>query len=178
MLGTVEEVGLRSTRLRTLGRTVITIPNGTLISQRVENLAPRDRFKFETTIGLVYGSSRQQLEFVIDEIKKMLVAHPKVYHEGVRVRLAGFGASSIDISVLTWVLAADFGESTAVAEDLNFKILDIVGASGTDFAFPSQTLYLGRDGGIDRDRGRAVAEEVEERRRRGELWIPEPPAGG
>jgi MscS family membrane protein len=176
ILGTVEEVGLRSTRVRTLDRTVVTIPNGPLISERVENYGLRDRFLYRPTIGLLYDSTKEQLEFVIDEIKKLLVGHPKVWQEVVRVRLVEFGAYSINIGIFAWLLAVDYAESTALAEELNFKIFEIVAASGSGFAFPSQTLYLGRDGGIDSKRAESVGSEVSRRRASGELWIPEPPA--
>jgi MscS family membrane protein len=176
LVGTVEEVGLRSTRVRTLARTMVTIPNGPLITERVENFAARDRFLYQTTVGLLYDSTKAQLEYVIDEIKKLLVGHPKVFQEVVRVRLAEFGAYSINIGIFTWLLAADYAEYTALAEELNFKIFEIVAASGSGFAFPSQTLYLGRDGGIDTSLAGKVDTEISRRRENGELWIPEPPA--
>lgn len=173
--GTVESVGLRSTRLRTLDRTLVTVPNGRVISEVVENYSQRDRFKYETTIGLLYSSTAAQLAFVIDEIKKMLLGDPRVYSDGVRVRLARFAASSIDIDILTWVTVEDYSRYTAVAEELNFQILGIVARSGTDFAFPSQTLYLHRDAAPDGEIVAKVEEEVARRREKGDLWIPEPP---
>ncbi len=176
LTGSVEEVGLLSTRLRTMARTLVTIPNGTLLSERVENYSARDRFKYEITVGLLYDSTPAQVEYVVDGIKKMLLAHPKVHHDGVRVRFARFGDSALEVDVLTWVLAADYHESTALAEELNFEILRIVSESGTGFAFPSQTVYLGTDAGIDEEKARKVEEEVADRRKRGDLWIPEPPA--
>jgi len=166
--GTVETVGLRSTRLRTMGRTVVTVPNARLISELVENYSVRDRFKFETTIGLVYGTTRAQLQFVIDEITRMLLDHPKVFNDSTRVRLAGFGASSIDIHVLTWTAADDYAAFTGIAEELNFGIMEIVERSGSSFAFPSQTLYLARDAGLDADKARKIEEEMAQRQEAGE----------
>ncbi len=173
--GTVEDVGLRSTRLRTMARTVVTIPNGTLISERIENFSRRDRFYYNPTLGLVYDSTREQLLYVIDEVKKLLANHPKVHPDVVRVRFMGFGASSLDIVVQCWLTAHNYHEYTALVEELNLAILGIVEASGTGFAFPSQTLYLARDGGIDEERARQAAEAIEHRREEGDLWIPEPP---
>jgi len=173
--GTVEDVGLRSTRLRTMARTVVTIPNGTLISERIENYSRRDRFYYNPTLGLIYSSTSEQILYVVDEIKKLLTGHPKVHPDVVRVRFMGFGASSLDIVVQCWLTARDYHEYTALVEELNLSILAIVEASGTSFAFPSQTLYLARESGIDEERARRAAETVTRRRERGDLWIPEPP---
>ncbi len=174
-VGTVTEVGLRSTRIRTMDRTVISIPNGTLLSERVENYSARDRYWYRTTIGLLYGSSRAQIELIVDEIKKFLLEHPRVYHDGVRVRFARFGDSALEVHVQTWILAKDYHDSTAVAEELNFEILGIVERSGSGFAFPSQTIYMARESGIDPELAQKAEEEVNDRRKKGELWIPEPP---
>jgi len=173
--GTVEDVGLRSTRLRTLGRTMITIPNGSIISSQVENYGTRDRFLFKITIGVLYSTSRAQLELIIDETKKLLLGHPHVYKEVVRVRLESFGDSAVNISVLTWLLADSYNHYTAVVEELNFSILEIVEDAGTGFAFPSRTVYTTREAGVDAALAAEAESVVEARRSSGELWIPEPP---
>jgi MscS family membrane protein len=173
--GTVEAVGLRSTRLRTSARTVVTIPNASIMTAKVENVSVRDRILFNPTIGLVYGSTRAQIELVVDELKKLLANHPKVFKDSFRVRMTGFGPSSIDIGILSWIDTTDYNEYTAVVEELNLDIMGIVEKAGTGFAFPSQTLYLGRDSGADEKLAAAAEEEVAARRAAGELWIPEPP---
>lgn len=174
-IGTIEDVGLRSTRIRTLARTVVTMPNSSVMSESIENYAVRDRFLYNPTIGVLYSTSKAQLEYVLDEIKRMLVEHPQVFQEVTRVRFSGFGDSALNISVFCWVLAADFAEYTTWQQDLNFRIFEIVEASGTGFAFPSRTIYTARDGGIDEEK-RAEAERLVERRRAdGDLWVPERP---
>ena len=173
--GTVEEVGLRSTRLRTLARTLVSIPNGSVSTSQIENLSVRDRILFNPTIGLVYGTTRSQIELVIDEIKKTLADNPRVFNESFRVRLSGFGDSSIDIGVLSWIDTTDYNEYTAVVEELNLEIMRIVEKAGTGFAFPSQTVYLGRDSGIDVTLASEAEIEVSKRRDGGDLWIPERP---
>lgn len=173
--GTVEAVGLRSTRIRTAARTLVTIPNGAVSTAKIENSSARDRILFNPTIGLVYGSTRAQIELVIDDTKKLLAGHPKVWQESFRVRLAAFGASSIDISVLCWIDTSDYNEYTAVVEQLLLEIMRIVDNAGTGFAFPSQTVFLGRDHGIQRDRAAAAESELEQRRDAGTLWLPERP---
>jgi MscS family membrane protein len=141
----------------------------------IENFSVRDRILFKTTLGLLYDSSPAQLELAIDEIKKLLYGHPKVYTESVRVRLAGFGDSAINVDIQTWITTTDFNEYTAVAEELYFAILRIVERAGTGFAFPSQTVYTRDESGIDEQRARQADTIVAERRQRGELWLPEPP---
>jgi MscS family membrane protein len=173
--GTVEAVGLRSTRLRTTARTLVSIPNGSVMTAKVENVSVRDRILFNPTIGLVYGSTRAQIELVVDEIKKLLANHPKVFEDSFRVRMTGFGPSSIDIGILSWIDTTDYNEYTAVVEELNLEIMGIVERVGTGFAFPSQTLYLARDSGMSEQVAQRAETEVEARRAAGELWIPEPP---
>ncbi|MGD1147331.1 MAG: mechanosensitive ion channel family protein [Thermoanaerobaculaceae bacterium] len=175
--GTIEEIGLRSTRLRTLDRTLVTIPNGPLAAGTIVNFTQRDRFLFNPTLGVRYDSTTEQLTWIIDEIRKMLLAHPKVFQETQSVRFSGFGPTSLKVEVLVWTLAKSFNESTAIAEELNFAIARIVERSGTSFALPSQTLFLGRDSAPDRARADAVAGEVAQRRDCGELAVPEPPPG-
>ncbi len=175
--GTVEAIGLRSTRIRTLDRTLVTIPNGLLAAGAITNFTQRDRFLFNPTIGVRYETSADQVTWIIDEVRKALLAHPKVFQEGHRVRFTGFGASSLTIEVLAWIVASEYQEFTAVVEELNFAIARVVERAGTSFAFPSQTLYLGRDGARDPQRADEVAREVADRRERGELAVPEPPIG-
>jgi MscS family membrane protein len=143
--GTVEDVGLRSTRIRTLERTVVSVPNAQLAAIEIENFADRDRFRLFTTIGVRYETSPEQIRGLTARIRALLAAHPKVVRDPLRVRFAGFGPSSLDIEINTYVGTRDVEEFYAVREELFLGIMDLVAAAGTGFAFPSQTLYLGRD---------------------------------
>ena len=98
-----------------------------------------------------------------------------MHRESYRVRLTGFGASSLDIGILSWVETTSYHDFTAVAEELNLEIMRIVEEAGTDFAFPSQTLYIGREGGLAEELADKAEKEIAERRESGQLWIPEPP---
>jgi len=178
--GTVEEIGLRSTRIRTMARTIVTVPNGALMAERIETFAARDRILFRTTLGLIYATTAAQLELVIDDIKKHLHAHPKTYKDTIRVRLDSLGDSAINISIITWLETTDFNEYTALVEQLYLDLLKIVERAGTSFAFPSTTVYLTReaeplDTTVAHAAAAAAEVEVESRRLRGDLWIPEPP---
>ncbi len=171
-VGTVEEVGLRSTRVRTLDRTVVTIPNAEFSSLQLENFAKRDRIWFHPRLGLRYETTPDQLRYVLVEIRRMLYAHPKIDPDGPRIRFVGFGAFSLDLDIFCYARVTDYGEFLEVAEDLNLRIMDIVEASGSGFAFPSQTMYLGKDEGLDADRARAAEEQVEAWKRNRELFLP------
>jgi len=171
-VGTVEEVGMRSTRVRTLERTVVTIPNGEFASMQIENFAHRDRIWFHTTLGVRYETSADQMRFLLLELKKLLVGHPKVHPDPARARFVGFGAFSLDIEIFAYVMTRDINEFLAVREDLLLRIIDLVENSGTGFAFPSQTIYTASDSGIDADRGKAAMEEIARLRGKGELGLP------
>ncbi|MEZ4400702.1 MAG: mechanosensitive ion channel family protein [Kofleriaceae bacterium] len=140
--GTVEAIGLRSTRIRTLARTVVAIPNGDLADTRTESFALRDRFQFMTTIGVEYGTREATLRGIVEALRAMLQGHPQVWPERVRIHFAGFAASSLDLRIQAWFLVADFDEFLAMRQDVLFKIMEIVEGAGADFAFPTQTIHL------------------------------------
>jgi MscS family membrane protein len=171
-VGTVEEVGLRSTRVRTLDRTVVTIPNAEFSNLQIENFARRERIWFHPTISLRYGTSPDQVRYVLVEVRRMLYAHPRVDSGSARIRFAGFGSSSLDLEVFSYVNESDYGAYLEVAEDLNLRIMDIVAAAGSSFALPSQTTYIEPGQGLDRDRARAAEVQVKEWRERHELCLP------
>jgi MscS family membrane protein len=171
-VGTVEEVGLRSTRVRTLERTVVTIPNSEFSNLPIENFARRDRIWYHPTLHLRYDTTPDQIRYILVEVHRLFYAHPKVDSTSARIRFVRFGDSSLDLEVFSYVTVTDYGEYLAVAEDLNLRIMDVVGAAGSSFAFPSQTTYLEKGSGLDLNRARAVEEQVQEWRERGELWLP------
>jgi MscS family membrane protein len=173
-VGTVEDIGLRSVRIRTLDRTVVTVPNSAFASLQLENFAQRDRIRFYTVLGLRYETTAEQLRFVLVELKKLLVAHPKVHPDPARIRFIGFGAYSLDLEIFCYVETADWAEFLAIREDLLLRIMEIVESTGSGFAFPSQTLYLGGDDGLDESRSRAAEAQVRDWRERRELPLPDP----
>ncbi|PTY06477.1 hypothetical protein DB346_00910 [Verrucomicrobia bacterium LW23] len=143
--GTVEDIGLRMTTIRHHDRTLLTMPNSTFAGMQIKNMARRDSFLFEVTLGLRYETTPDQMRYVLTELRELLYAHPKVVNDGLRVRFAGFGGSSLDIEIYCRISEVKLGEYLAVREDLNLRIMDIVTRAGAGFAFPSQTLYLTRD---------------------------------
>ncbi|WP_246000400.1 mechanosensitive ion channel family protein [Pontibacter diazotrophicus] len=172
IVGTVEQIGMRSTRIRTLARTIVTIPNGELASTKIENYAHRDRFWFHPTFGLRFESTPDQLRFLLVELRAILYAHPKVSPTPARVRFIEIGADSLNIEIFAYILAKDFDQFLEVQEDLYLRMMDIVEASGTGFAFPSQTLYIARDQGLSKEKGAEAEEQVRKWREAGEMQIP------
>ena len=140
--GNVERIGMRSTRIRTLDRTLVSIPNGQLADMRIEDFASRDRIRFAATLGLVYGTSEAQMRRVLTGIEAMLRAHPKVWPDTVVAKLLGFGPSSLDVEVLCWFATSDYGEFRELRQEALLGIMRIVAEAGTSLAFPTQTVHL------------------------------------
>lgn len=175
-VGTVEDIGLRSTRIRTLERSVVSIPNAEFSNLQIDNYSRRDKFWYHPIIGLRYETTPEQLRYVLVEVRRMLYAHPKVDPNPARVRFKAFGAFSLDLEVFAYVLAPDYDGFLEVAEDLNLRILDIVADAGSSFAFPSQTTYLEHGTGLDAERSRRAEETVADWRAHDALFLPRFPA--
>jgi MscS family membrane protein len=172
-VGTVEEIGLRSTRIRTLDRTVVTIPNAEFSNLRLENYALRDRMRLLTTIGVRYETTPDQLRYLLAQLREILLAHPRVTAEPARVRFVSFGAFSLDIEVFAYVDAHERSDFLAVQEDLFLLFMQAVSDAGTGFAFPSTTTYVGRDEGLNETEAREAERRVAEWREKHELPFPE-----
>jgi len=172
--GTVERIGLWSTRLRTPERSVLTVPNAQFLTLQVENLQERDRILFNTTLRLRYETTPDQLRWVLVSIRSLIDAHPRLDPDTSRVRFSGFGLSSLDVELFVYVRTRDANDYLAVREDLCLRMMDIVSAAGTAFALPAQTNYDGATG-LDAERAGAAAAEVERWRNEGKLPLPEFP---
>jgi len=163
-LGTIEEIGIRSTRIRTLDRTVLTVPNGEFATLHIENFSQRDRYWFHPILNLRYETSTDQMRYVLQELRDMLGKHPKVDSTSARVRLIGLAAYSLDVEIFAYVVAWDYAGFLELQEELLLSCMEIVEKSGTGFAFPSQTLYLGRDGGLNEALTREAEQAIRSRR--------------
>jgi MscS family membrane protein len=139
---TVERIGLRSTRFRTLDRTIVTIPNGKLADSRIESYTARDRMRLSTIVGLVYGTTEAQVRQVLAGFDRVLRAQPKLFPEGVTVLLRGLGNSSLDIEVTAQFQTEDYGEYQAIRQEILLQFLSVVEEAGTSLAFPTQTVHL------------------------------------
>jgi MscS family membrane protein len=159
-VGTIQEIGLRSTRVRTLDRTVVTVPNAEFSALALENFAERDRIWFQTVLGLRYETTADQLRHVLAGLTKLLRDDERVDPDPARVRFVGFGAFSLDLEVFAYIRTRDWAEFLRIREELLLEIMDVVAASGSGFAFPSQTIYTAADAGLDEEKARQAIEEV------------------
>jgi len=127
----------------------------------------------KTVISLRYETTPEQLRHVVVKLRELLLAHPMVTPDPSRVRFTGFGASSLNVEVVAYVGTKDWNEFLAVQEDIYYRMMDVVAASGTGFAFPSQTLYFARDGGLEPDKSAAAVVEVQQWRAAQKLPFPD-----
>ena len=157
-VGTVETIGLRSTRIRTLERTLISVPNAELATLQIENFAKRDQVWLSTTFGLRRETTPDQVRYVLVRVRELLYAHPMIDPDAARVRLVGFGSDSLQVEIFAYVRTRDYNQFLAVREDVYLRILDILAESGTGLALPSMTSASGRrrtrPGPYTRGRGR------------------------
>ncbi len=158
--GTVEDIGLRSTRVRTEERTLLAIPNGTVATINVENLSRRDKMLFKTVLGLHLETSQERLRSVLSEIRRVLSGNPKIESHTIRVRLIELASSALNVELVCYVLTRDFDEFAAVREGVLLQIMNLVEDSGTKLASPSQTLYLNQDSGPDKGKTKAALQQI------------------
>jgi MscS family membrane protein len=150
--GTVEDIGLRSTRVRTEERTLLAIPNGTVATINVENLSRREKLLFKTSLAFHLDTSSDHLRAILSEIRRVLTTHPQVEKSSVRVSLVELTAASINVELLSYILTQDFNVFAAVREELLLQIMSFVEDSGASLASPSQKLILSQDTGDDKNK--------------------------
>lgn len=150
--GRVEKVGLRSTRIRTFDRSLVSVPNKKMIDAELDNLGLRPVRRVKFSVGLTYETSVEQIKKIVADIQTMIDNHPRTTNEkGIksedqeqegRVRFGEFGSSSLDILVLYYVDSPKWDDLIDVREEINYEIMEIVRKHNSDFAFPSTTVYL------------------------------------
>lgn len=141
-VGTVESIGLRSTRLRTLDRTLVTIPNGKLAEMQVESFTARDRMRLACTLGLVDGTTAAQMRAVLAGLEEALRGHPKIWPDAVVVRFQALADFSLNVEVMAWFQTGDWNEFTAIRQELLLQFMEVVERAGSSFAFPTHTVHV------------------------------------
>jgi MscS family membrane protein len=171
VLGSVERIGLRSTRIRRWGGNVLSIPNSQFAEYQLDNYADARYIWIRQRLRLRYETSADQLKFVLAKLREMLFAHPKVL--APRVRLIGFGDDALTVEVLAYSDTGVWAEWHAIREDVFMRVMRIIESSGTRLALPSQTTYFARDDGLDEEKKKVAEEQVHEWTEKGELPFPD-----
>jgi len=142
VIGTVDHIGLRSTRIRTLDRTLVSVPNSQIANASLETLSARDKFWFHPIVPLRLDTTQEQLQRILDDVRRLLSEHQRIDLPSARVRFFRLGAFSLDIEVFAYLFAVDWDQFLEMQERLLSEITGIVSRSGTSIAFPSQTMYV------------------------------------
>jgi len=143
--GTVEDVGLRSVKIRTVDRTLITMPNASFAKMQLENLTQRDRVLLREELCLRYETTVEQLQSILAELEAMLREHPRFADEPLRVRFTGFGRYYLEVELFAYALTSDWPEFLAIRQDVLMRVMEIIGRSGTRLALPSEVHYAASD---------------------------------
>ena len=141
-VGTVEDIGLRSTRIRTNDRTLVCVPNGQIANMSLENFSARDRFWFHPMVGLRYETTPLQMRSITTGVHEFLTSHPSLDPSSVRVRFVRLGPSSLDVEIFAYLFARDWNHFLEIQEGLLLRVMEIIQQAGAEIAFPSQTTYL------------------------------------
>jgi MscS family membrane protein len=163
-VGVVEDIGLRSTRLRTPERTQLSIPNGILSTATVENLRFRDKFLCQQVIRLRYDLAPDHVRYVLEELRKILRENPKVEETSARVRFLRFAEYALELEVFCYILERDFVVFLSEQEALLLQITDALEKSGVVVALPTQTTFVTKDSWIDPEKEKAVKAAIEKAR--------------
>jgi len=137
-VGTVEDIGLRSTRVRTLDRTLVSIPNAEFSSMVLENFSQRDKVWFHPTMNLRRDTTPKQVRNILEAIRRILTEDPKVETGALPVRFIGAGSYSLDIEIFAYIRTKDYDEYLKIQQDLLLRIMDAISAAGTALALPTQ----------------------------------------
>jgi MscS family membrane protein len=143
--GIIEDIGLRSTRFRTAGRSVLTVPNGQLSVMNLENLGMRDKMAFQHTVAIHPETTKLQLMHVLDGIRALLAENAMVETSTRRVRLTKLAPTSIELEVFAYILTINAERFLAIQEELLLRILDVIEKSETSTVLPSQVVLVNRD---------------------------------
>ncbi|MCY4072681.1 MAG: mechanosensitive ion channel [Chloroflexi bacterium] len=140
--GIVEQVGMRSTRIRQLDQVLVTVPNNLLTNAVVMNLSRLEKRRFDVTLTFTYSTKSTQLRAVVEAIRELLLKTDDIDPESVIVHFVDFSSSSLDVRIICQILLADWREYTALKETLLLEIMGIAEDLDISFAFPSRSIYI------------------------------------
>jgi MscS family membrane protein len=162
--GIVEDIGLRSTKLRTEERTLVSIPNGTVATATLENFRLRDKILFRQVLRLRYDLAPDHVRYVLEQLRQVLLRHSKVEEVSARVRLLKLGENAIEVEIYAYILVREYRDFLAVQEELILQAMDVLEESGAAVALPTQTTMVTRDAWVDPQKAAAAQKAMEKSR--------------
>ncbi len=141
-MGTIEEIGLRTTRLRTLANTLIAIPNARLANEPIDNISARKKILYRPILRLRYDTTPEQLTHILDGIREMFSSHERILQDNHRVRFKEIADDALLVEVYAYLNTKDWSVYLELAEELNMRILEIVAQAGTTLSLPARTLHI------------------------------------
>ena len=141
--GIVEDIGMRTTKIRTFEKSVIAIPNSIVANSQIENFSRRGIRRIKLFVGLTYDTPRATIEAVLEDLRAMLRTHPDIAQKEMQlVYFRDFNASDLGIMIYTFAVTSHWARYLAIREDVNLKIIEIFEKHNASFAFPSQSVYI------------------------------------
>jgi len=141
--GVVEDIGMRTTKIRTFEKSFVSVPNSIVANSNIENFSRRGVRRIKMSIGLTYDTEPETISSIVDEIRYMLRSHPEIAHDQtLLVRFNKFNPSDLGIFIYTFTNTSNWREYLRIREDINLKIIEIVRRHKANFAFPSQSIYI------------------------------------
>ncbi|MEA3288921.1 MAG: mechanosensitive ion channel family protein [Campylobacterota bacterium] len=140
--GTIESIGIRSTKVRTFAQAQVTVPNAVLANSAILNWSRMGKRRIKMNVGLTYDTNGETVKKIVSDIKSMLHNHPDIHQDTIHIYFTSFGSSSLDLFCYYFTKTTHWGEYMKVLEDTNLQIMNIVEQNGSSFAFPTQTLHI------------------------------------
>ncbi len=144
--GVVQDIGMRTTKIKTFENSIITIPNQIIANSKIINHSRRNERRIKFNIGLTYSTTNEQMNNIIFDLKKMIQTHPGISQKSTQiVNFTEFGESSLNIFIYIFTNTANWQKYLSIKEDINLKIIKIVEDNGCEFAFPSRSIYIEKE---------------------------------
>lgn len=140
LIGNVERIGFRSTRIRTLEKSFVTVPNKKLVDGELDNLSLRTQRRAKFNVALSYETTVEQFQKIVPEIQKIIDDHSHTLNGETRVRMYNFDTNAINILVIYYVNTMEYDVYLNVRQEINFKIMEIIQKHGSSFAHPSPAI--------------------------------------
>lgn len=171
--GIIEEIGMRSVKVRCLDRALMTIPNAAFAEMPLENISRKDKYRLQSVLNLRRETSPDQLRYVLAQLRKLIFSHQRLYKTPSRVRFIAFGSSSLDIEIVAFAKTIETEEFLMIKEDIFLQAMDIIKEAGTDLAFPSQSVYHEQRSALDVEQAKKAEQTVQSWRENNECPIPQ-----